>query len=121
MGSLRWDSAYYREVAARVDQIATMTYDSFMPLPALYRWLLRNEVEGLVAAGVDRSTALMIGLSVSRDKTASHTPSAETVRDGLDGACAALKGRDHQAQGYAIYADWEFSSEDQAAWRQMID
>jgi len=36
----KWSSEYYREVASRVDQIATMTYDSRMPHPALYRlWL----------------------------------------------------------------------------------
>lgn len=98
-----------------------MTYDSFMPLPALYRWWMREEVKGLLDAGVVRDTELLLGLSVSRETMASHNPSVESLQDGFAGVCAALKGREHNVQGFALYADWEFSGEDRGAWEQMTD
>lgn len=43
----KWDGAYYQAVAERMDQIVVMGYDSGMPISALYRLWLREQVRSI--------------------------------------------------------------------------
>lgn len=117
----RWTSGYYLAVAERVDQIATMTYDSYMPAPALYRLWLREEVKGVSASIANSEVELLIGISVSREHTWSHHPAVESLHNGLGGLCAGQSGlppgKDN-LQGVAVYADWEFTREDWQIWQE---
>lgn len=110
-----WSSEYLRTVAARVDQIVSMTYDSTLPNAALYRFWLREQVLGLNQALVDSPVELLIGISVSREATRTHHPQAENLRSGLAGACSALSlisPNERAVKGVAVYASWEADSLD---------
>jgi hypothetical protein len=118
---LRWTSDYYQAVAGRVDQIATMSYDSYMPTPALYRLWLREEVRGISSSLANSEVELLIGISVSREDTLSHHPTVEDLQNGLGGLCAAQANSsrpEDKVQGVAIYADWEFSEKDWQLWQE---
>lgn len=123
VGGFRWDHRYYRAVASRVDQIAVMTYDSFLPHPALYRVWLREQVQAIGGNLSQSDVELLFGLSVSRERTVTHHPNAENMRSGLAGICAAVAGVAAPMQiadGVAVYAAWEAESEDWHLWETWI-
>lgn len=113
----RWTSAYYREVSNKVNQIATMTYDSYLPHAILYRLWVREQVKGISSSLEGSGVELLIGISVSRESTPSHQVYSENLQSGLAGLCAGISER-KIAQGVAIYADWEFSPSDGQVWQQ---
>jgi hypothetical protein len=110
-----WTSTYYQEVGQRVGQIASMTYDSAMPYPALYRVWTSEQVKGIHKSLENADTELLIGISISQEDTYSHRPVAENLANGLAGLCAGLSDQTG-VQGVAIYADWEFSQSDWQTW-----
>jgi hypothetical protein len=115
----RWTDFYYQSVAQRVNQIATMTYDSYSPHSAIYRLWLREQVHGISRSLSNSNTKLLWGVSVSREDTLSHHPGVENLSSGLAGICAGLADLprpNHVVQGVAIYADWEFTPTDQQIW-----
>jgi Glycosyl hydrolases family 18 len=113
---LRWTSSYYQEVGQRVEQIATMTYDSYAFHPVLYRLWIREQIHGISRSLANADVELLIGISVSREKTRSHQPAVESLANGLAGVCAELPNQ-KTVQGIAIYADWEFSQSDWQVWQ----
>lgn len=116
MNNFGWTSAYYQEIGQRVEQIATMTYDSYTFHPALYRLWMREQVRGIDRSLENSDVELFIGISVSQEKTYSHQPAVESFANGLAGLCAGLSGQ-KAVQGIAIYADWEFSQSDWQLWQ----
>ncbi len=118
LGRYKWSSRYVRQVAGRVDQLAAMTYDSLMPHPALYRLWMREQVKGLSRSVNGTHSELLIGVSVSREKTATHHPDAESLPQGLAGICAGVKQTPGRSiQGIAIYASWEATPADWQLWQ----
>lgn len=112
-----WRGEYYRQVAARVDQIALMSYDSHLPLPQFYRLWVRFQVIGISNALTDHPPQILIGISPSQERTSSHWPSAENMTTGLEGIVDGLNDRAttfRAIEGVAIYAQWEASPAD---WR----
>lgn len=116
----RWSGPTYRAVAARVDQMATMTYDSAMVHPALYRLWMREEVRGITRALVGADVELLIGLSVSREHSLTHRPYAENLRSGLTGFCAGVTRAARPVDGVAIYAAWEAEAADWQHWSDWL-
>ena len=116
INDFRWTSSYYREVGQRVEQIATMTYDSYTFHPALYRLWMREQVKGISSSLENSHVELFIGISVSQEQTRSHQPDVESLKNGLAGLCAGLT-KSNTIQGLAIYADWEFSQLDWQFWQ----
>jgi hypothetical protein len=116
ISDFRWTSSYYQEVGQRVDQIATMTYDSYTFQPALYRIWLREQVKGISSSLENSDVELFIGISVSQEQTRSHQPAIENLANGLAGICAGLTNQ-KTIQGIAVYADWEFSQSDWQVWQ----
>ncbi len=112
---IRWTGSYYQEVGQRVDQIATMTYDSYTFHPALYRLWMREQVKGISSSLENSGVELFIGISVSQEKTLSHRPAVESLANGLAGLCVGIT-TPKTVQGVAIYADWEFSKPDWQVW-----
>lgn len=115
----RWTDGYYRQVAKRVDQIVTMTYDSYSPTPAIYRLWVREQVRGINASLTDSGVELLIGISVSKEETLSHQPPIENLRNGLAGLCAGISNHPG-VNGVAIYADWDFSESDDRIWNGWV-
>ena len=60
LGDFRWSSDYYGRVASKVDQIATMTYDSYSALAPLYRTWMREQVKAIHDSIANTSAALAI-------------------------------------------------------------
>lgn len=112
----RWTGSYYQEVGQRVDQIATMTYDSYTFHPALYRLWMREQVKGISSSLENSDVGLFIGISVSQEKTRSHQPAVESLANGLAGLCAGIPNS-KTVQGVAIYADWEFADSEEQVWQ----
>lgn len=115
---LRWSKAYYREVASRVDQIATMTYDSRAFHPAIYRFWMREQVRGIAESIAPTGTEVLIGISVSDEATTSHNPMVESLVDGLAGICA---GNDSMVDGVALYAAWETDTREWDVWQGWVE
>ncbi|GAA5017305.1 hypothetical protein [Kitasatospora paranensis] len=111
-----WSQAYFGRVAARVEQIAVMTYDTAMPVEALYGGYVAQQT-GLALAATPAGVDLLIGLPAYREDTFSHRGSAETVAAAVRGARLALGGRDRQAFGLALYVDYTATPADWAAYR----
>lgn len=110
IGKIFWHTGYYREVASRVNQIVVMTYDSAMPLTALYRhWLHFQVVE--VSRAVSGSDAdLFLGVPTSEERTLTHWPGAENMTSGLQGIIDGLNDAEACSSamtGVAIYPYWE--------------
>ena len=116
LSDFRWTSVYYREVGQRVDQIATMTYDSYTFHPALYRLWMREQIKGISSSLESSQVELLIGVSVSQERTLSHWPAIESLANGIAGICAGLTNQ-KTIQGIAVYADWEFSQSDRQVWQ----
>lgn len=117
ISNVRWTGSYYQEVGQRVEQIATMTYDSYTFHPALYRLWIREQVKGIGSSLENADVELLIGISVSQEPTRSHEPVVESLANGLAGVCAGSKNQ-KTIQGIAIYADWEFSQSDWQVWQE---
>jgi hypothetical protein len=112
----RWTGSYYQEVGQRVEQIATMTYDSYTFHPAFYRLWMREQVKGISSSLENSDVELFIGISVSQEKTLSHRPAVESLANGLAGLCAGSTNP-KAVQGVAIYADWEFTDSEEQLWQ----
>ena len=124
IGGYKWGGTYLRAVAGRVDQIATMTYDSLMPMPALYRLWLREQVVGISRSLAGSDAELLIGISVSRERTQTHRPEAENMRSGLVGVRAGIDRQPttaHKVDGVAIYAAWEADEADWELWQDWSE
>lgn len=78
----RWSGEYYKRVAQQVDQIVAMTYDSYAPLPAIYRFWIREQSISIAQSLADTSTELLIGVSVSLEETRSHHRGVENLENG---------------------------------------
>ena len=84
-------------------------------LQYLYPFAAYVKQEGLIGSEVE----LLMGLSVSRERTLTHWPDAENMRSGLVGICAGLESRHtgrHPVSGVAIYAAWEATTGDWQTW-----
>lgn len=109
-------AAYLRAVAARVDQVAIMTYDSEAPAQALAGRHFAVHTERVLSLIGDRVTVFM---GVPTYRTA--TPWAENlatalrgVRQGID----ALGHRPRRPYGVAVYADWTTGPGEWATFRR---
>ena len=112
-----WSSAYYQQIARRVDQLALMTYDSGLPSPALYRLWTRFQIIQLSQALADTKIEVLIGVPASEEDTATHHPLAENVQSGLQGVLDGLNDADSQPSvitGVALYPCWAL---DPAKWQ----
>lgn len=123
LGGYKWSDAYVRQVAERVDQIAVMSYDSMMPMGWLYRLWLREQTRGFGSSLADSEVELLLGVSVSRERTTTHKPVAENLQNGLSGICAGIAtsaDARRVVSGVAIYASWEADETDWQVWQDWL-
>lgn len=110
-----WSASYYRLVAARVDEIAVMVYDSALPLPGAYRFWTKFQVIGLSRALDRTGVTLFIGVPASEERTRTHRPAAENVKSGLKGVVDGLndaRSTPSAVTGIALYPYWEMDAAD---------
>ncbi|MCU0465261.1 MAG: glycosyl hydrolase family 18 protein [Anaerolineae bacterium] len=111
-----WTPEHWRAVAALVDQIALMVYDSGLPFPADYRRWAAYQVRESAALMAGSRAELVIGLPTSEEWTPSHQTQAETLFDGLYGLLEGLSalGESSSVTGIAIYPYWETTPDEWA-------
>jgi hypothetical protein len=119
-----WDVAFTARVSARVDQIAFMTYDTFMPLVKLHRAFLR--LQTLTAVQAVRmgnpSAEVLLGVPTYDEYNISHVRHVETLENTLLGIRAGLgELGTHPSPfaGVAIYAAWTTSKEEWRLYRAL--
>lgn len=107
---------YLRDVAARVDQIAIMTYDSGLPTGWLFGTYMAWQTVEVVRAVGDRATVFMGVPTYDEGKFWQFHPSAENMRSGIRGVRQGLdRLGDGETRnfGVAIFAEW---TTDDAEW-----
>lgn len=117
---VHWDKEYYQEVAKRVDQIAVMMYDTSMPLPKLYQWLLASWTKDVLGWG--QTKEVLLGLPAYDDPgVAYHHPRVENLVNAFPGIHAGLSRADvlpENYQGVALYCEWEMEEHE---WQTMAE
>ena len=124
-----WSPDYYARVAALVDQVVIMAYDTALPTPQLYRRYL-TWAAGSVAGALDQSGSkarVLMGVPTYENFGFMHRAGVETPENALVGIVAGLRGLGVRGtfEGVAIYAEWTTSDEDWAIyeryWRNRGD
>jgi hypothetical protein len=113
-----WSPEYYARVAATVDQLVIMAYDTALPTSALYRryvsWAARSVAGALDSSGSD--ARVLMGIPTYEPYSFMHRKDVETPENALAGVVAGLRGLGAGGtfEGVAIYAEW---TTDEAEWR----
>ena len=117
---VHWDEAYVRAVARRADQLAVMMYDTGLPWPRVYQYVMRKWTREVLAWGAP--TSILLGVPSYDDAGAGyHNPKVENLANALLGIHAALDAHPTlpvHYQGVAIYCEWEMDPSEWEHWRQ---
>ncbi|GAA3124605.1 membrane protein [Streptosporangium carneum] len=108
-----WSPAYFQEVVTRADQVAIMTYDSFLPSELLYGgYVVRQSTLALEL--VPEEKTLLIGAPAYHDHGVEWGDMAESVETAAEGARLALTshGKQRELFGLALYVDFAATAED---------
>jgi hypothetical protein len=124
-----WSPDYYARVAASVDQIVIMAYDTALPTPALYRryvqWAAASVAGALSASG--SQARVLMGIPTYESYGFMHRAGIETPENALLGVVAGLRGLGAGGtfEGVALYAEWTTTDTDWAVyeriWRNRTD
>lgn len=128
-----WNDAYFKEVAPYVDQLAVMSYDSFLYLPRAYGGLVARQVVN-VAKDVEQTNPdckVIIGLPTYEDRTLAHQSACESFANSLRGFeqglrdYASVKTGDKQKgpenlEGVAIFADYTMDDDEWKLFDQAV-
>jgi len=105
-----WSPDYYARVAATVDQLVIMAYDTALPTASLYqryvRWAARSVAGALDASGSE--ARVLMGIPTYEPYTFMHRRGVETPENSLAGVVAGLRGLGAGGtfEGVALYAEW---------------
>ncbi|WP_309050426.1 hypothetical protein [Streptomyces sp.] len=113
-----WSQEFFGQVARRVDQIAVMSYDTWMPLEGMYGGYVAQQTS-LALEVTPESTDLLMGLPFFHEDDLGHHESAETVAAAVRGTRLGLGRTDpgRERFGVALYVDFAAREEDWAAYR----
>ncbi|MEU5220292.1 hypothetical protein AB0G79_29410 [Streptomyces sp. NPDC020807] len=114
-----WSQEFFGQVARRVDQIAVMSYDTWMPLEGMYGGYVAQQTS-LALEVTPESTDLLMGLPFFHEDDWGHHENAETVAAAVRGARLGLGRTDpgRERFGLALYVDFAAEERDWAAYRE---
>ncbi|MET9432552.1 hypothetical protein [Streptomyces sp. NPDC006551] len=114
-----WSQEFFGQVARRVDQIAVMSYDTWMPLEGLYGGYVAQQTS-LALEVTPEDTDLLMGLPFFHEDDLGHHESAETVEAAIRGTRLGLgrTDRDRERFGVALYVDFAAEEGDWTAYRE---
>jgi len=111
-----WAASYLRALAANVDEVALMTYNTAMPFGATYSGFVRLET-GIALRAMPPGVHLLVGLPAYPTDWPAHT-GAETVANAIRGVRLALGGSSQPSNiGVAMYADFTATPADWTAYQ----
>jgi hypothetical protein len=115
---VHWDESYYKLVAARVDQLVPMMYDTAMKYDKFYQQLMASWTREVLAWSGGKP--VLLGLPAYQDAAVGyHDPRTENLTNALLGIHAGLRRLETlpaSYQGVALYSEWEM---DDGEWRQL--
>ncbi|MFK4597907.1 glycoside hydrolase family 18 protein [Streptomyces pristinaespiralis] len=114
-----WSQEFFGEVARRVDQIAVMSYDTWMPLEGMYGGYVAQQT-ALALEVTPEGTDLLMGLPFFHEDDLGHHEKAETVAAAVRGTRLGLgrTDRDRKRFGVALYVDFAAEEGDWKAYRE---
>jgi hypothetical protein len=118
-----WSPGYYARVAATVDQIVIMAYDTALPTPSLYRryvqWAASSVAGALDSSGSD--ARVLMGIPTYEPYGFMHRAGVETPENALLGVVAGLRGLGAGGtfEGVALYADWTTDEREWAVYERI--
>ncbi|HEX4220750.1 MAG TPA: hypothetical protein VHZ97_00150 [Pseudonocardiaceae bacterium] len=110
-----WSTGFLAQVAARVDEIAVMSYDTAVPTTTAYAGYVRIQTN-LALRAIPADVTLLMGLPAYHTDELGHTD-AETVAAAIRGVRLALRGTD-RVVGVAFYAEFAATPWDWAAYQR---
>jgi spore germination protein YaaH len=112
-----WTSYYYSRVAAFVDQIAVMTYNTAMPTAPAYSLLVKQQTQNILAAvrSVARPPQVLFGVPTYPGNDRWYHDSAENMASGLAGITAGLNS-DSETSPFAGVAIYRYALTSDDAW-----
>ncbi|CAM2897903.1 hypothetical protein ACH4LN_11150 [Streptomyces albus] len=113
-----WSQRYFGRVARRVDQIALMSYDTWLPLQSLYGGYVAHQTR-LALQVAPKDVDLLMGLPFFHTDDLGHHAGAETVAAAVRGVRLGL-GREDPGRrrfGVAAYVDFAATARDWADYR----
>lgn len=107
---VHWDEAYAHAVAARVDQVVVMMYDTGLHSSKLYEQLMKDWTrEALAWYAPDQ---VLLGVPAYEDSGVDyHDPATENLVHALAGVHAGLDPVPGNYAGVAIYSEWQMTPE----------
>lgn len=108
-----WSPDYFRQVAALTDQVAIMTYDTYLPFKGTYGgYVVRQGTMALEL--VPEEKTVLIGAPAYHDHSFSWVDESESVAGAAQGARLALTshGVPRERFGLALYVDFAATEED---------
>ncbi|GAA3705788.1 hypothetical protein GCM10022224_084060 [Nonomuraea antimicrobica] len=112
-----WSEGYFRQVVDRVDQVAIMTYDSFLPLQTLYGGHVARQA-ALALDLVPDAKSLYMGAPAYHDHGVPWADQAESVATAAEGVRLALSEHGRRERfGLALYVDFAATEED---WQEYM-
>ena len=117
-----WSPDYYARVAAIVDQLVIMAYDTALPTSSLYRryvsWAARSVAGALDSSG--SNARVLMGIPTYEPYSFMHRRGVETPENALLGVVSGLRGRTGGTfEGVALYAEWTTDPEDWATYERV--
>jgi hypothetical protein len=114
-----WSAGYLSELAAEVDQVALMAYDTWSWTPSMYagmvRWMTSRSLEAVPA-----NVELLIGVPAYHDDSMIHHGDVETMEHALRGVRLALgEHPTDRTFGVAVYVDFTATPEDWDAYQRL--
>jgi hypothetical protein len=118
-----WSTDYYARVAALVDQVVIMAYDTALPTPALYRRYVAWAASDVTATLADSRirARVMMGIPTYPETGMMHRGRVETPENALLGVVAGLRGLGGGGtfEGVALYAEWTTDVAEWAAYERI--
>ena len=110
-----WSPSYYARVAATVDQVVIMAYDTALPTAPLYQRYVRWAARSVAWALSGSEARVLMGIPTYKPYTFMHRRGVETPENSLAGVVAGLRGLGAGGtfEGVALYAEW---TTDEAEW-----
>jgi hypothetical protein len=115
---VHWDQPYFRQVAAEVNQLAVMMYDTSIRLPRVYQYVVRSWTAEILQWAPN--TEVLLGVPAYADANSGyHHPGVENLANAIAGIHAGLASFPQLPPNYAgiaVYCEWEM---DKDQWRTL--